>query len=300
MIALVRLAARGGAGASEYGVSLSSLRRAEQRLVDVRATPLGDETGLLLVCLVERSMARLIDRHLNHRNAARSVVGMASILAHELKNPLSGIRGAAQLIERSVDGPERELAGMICEETDRIRKLVERVDLFSDDRPPAGEKVNVHSVLEHVCRLQKSARAGGIRFVEKYDPSLPPVWGNRDQLVQVFLNLIKNAVEAVPERGGTITMSTRYRLGFKFASASGGKPLDMPIVVAVEDNGSGVPDELRDNLFEPFVTTRRNGTGLGLALVANIVENHGGVVEFETKRGKTVFRVRLPAMADDG
>ncbi len=298
VIALVDLALRGGAGVSEYGVVLSGPRLPE-RLVDVYVTLLGNAAGDLLVCFVERSMARLIDRHLNHRSAARSVTGMAAVLAHELKNPLSGIRGAAQLIERTVEGPERELAQMICEETDRIRDLVERVDVFSDDRPPTGERVNVHRVLEHVRRLQGSTAGAGIRFIERYDPSLPPVWGNRDQLVQVFLNIMKNALEAAPERGGKIVLSTRYRHGFKFASG-GGKPLDLPIVVAIEDNGSGIPEDLRDNLFEPFVTTKRDGAGLGLALVANIVENHGGVVEFEAKRGRTVFRVRLPAMADDG
>ena len=297
MVALIDLAARDGTGVSEYGMTLSSLRLAE-RPVDVRVTPLGDGTGSLLVCIVERAMARLIDRHLNHRNAARSVSGMAAVLAHELKNPLSGIRGAAQLIEQSVDGAERELARMICEETDRIRKLVERVDVFSDDRPPAGERVNIHRVLEHVLRLQDSATGAAIRFVERYDPSLPPVWGNRDQLVQVFLNLVKNATEAVPRGDGEITLTTYYRHGFKFARSGGGKALDLPIIVAVEDDGGGVPDDLRDNLFEPFVTTRRHGTGLGLALVANIVENHGGVVEFESRPGRTVFRVRLPAMTD--
>ena len=298
LAALVELARRGGAGASEYGVALSSPRLAE-RLVDAHVTPLGDGGGELLVCLVERSMARLIDRHLSHRGAARSVAGMAAILAHELKNPLSGIRGAAQLIERAAGESERELAQMICEETDRIRALVERVDAFADDRPPGGERVNVHRVLEHVRRLEDGAAGGRVRFVESYDPSLPPVRGNRDQLVQVFLNLVKNALEAAPENGGEIEISTRYRHGFKF-SGGGGKPLDLPIAAAVRDNGRGVPDDLRDTLFEPFVTTRRGGAGLGLALVARIVENHGGVVEFETRPGRTVFRVRLPAMADAG
>lgn len=297
LVALVDLAAHGGAGVSEYGIVLSSSRFPE-RLVDVRVTPLGDETGGFLICLVERSMARLIDRHLNHRNAARSVVGMGAILAHEIKNPLSGIRGAAQLIEQSAGGADRELAQMICEETDRIRRLIERVDIFSDDRPPVGKRVNIHRVLEHVLRLHGNAAGSGIRFVERYDPSLPSVWGNRDQLVQVFLNLVKNAVEAAPERDGEIVLSTRYRLGFKFAGG-GGKPLELPIVVSIEDNGGGVPDDLRDNLFEPFVTTKRNGTGLGLALVASIVENHGGIVEFEAGREHTIFRVRLPAMTDD-
>ena len=297
LAALVELARRGG-GASEYGVVLSSPKLPE-RLVDAHVAPLGDGAGDLLVCLVERSMARLIDRHLSHRGAARSVAGMAAILAHELKNPLSGIRGAAQLIERAVGESERELAQMICEETDRIRNLVERVDAFADDRPPGGERVNVHRALEHVRRLEGGAAGGRVRFVERYDPSLPPVWGNRDQLVQAFLNIVKNALEAAPENGGEIELSTRYRHGFKF-SGGGGKPLDLPIVVAVRDNGRGVPDDLRDTLFEPFVTTRRGGAGLGLALVARIVENHGGVVECESRPGRTVFRVRLPAMADGG
>ena len=289
-------AARGGAGVSEYGVVLSGPRIAE-RLVDVHATPLAGEAGALLVCLVERSVARLIDRRLNHRNAARSVAGMAAVLAHELKNPLSGIRGAAQLIERSVEGSERELARMIREEADRIGRLVERVEAFADDRPPIGRRVNIHRVLEHVRRSQGAAGGDRAVFVERYDPSLPPVRGDRDQLVQAFLNIVKNAREAAPERGGRIVLSTRYRAGFKFARAAGGEPIDLPIVVAVEDNGAGVPDRVRDSLFEPFVTTRRGGAGLGLPLVAAIVENHGGTVEFDSRPGRTVFRVRLPAMA---
>ena len=299
LVALVDLAARGGAGVSEYGIALSSQRLAE-RLVDVHVTPLGDDSATLLVCLVERSMARLIDRHLNHRSAARSVTGMAAVLAHELKNPLSGIRGAAQLIEQSVDGPERELAQMIREETDRIRHLVERVDVFHDDRPPTGERVNIHRVLEHVRRL--AGKHGGLRR---------PVHRTIRPVAAAGVGQPRPVGPGVPEhrpergRGGRRKRGAGWCCPRATGSASSSPAaaagaLDLPIVVAIEDNGSGVAEDLRDNLFEPFVTTRRHGTGLGLALVANIVENHGGVVEFETKRGRTVFRVRLPAMADGG
>ena len=199
------------------------------------------------------------------------------------------------MLEQSIDGSERELTQLICDETNRIRKLVERVDIFSDDRPLNRDRVNIHSVLDHVRKLVATGSGAGIRFIERYDPSLPSVFGNRDQLIQVFLNLLKNAVEAVPAQHGEITISTRFQHGFKFASAGSRSRQDLPIVVSVQDNGVGIPDELHSHLFEPFVTTKRQGTGLGLSLVAKIVEDHGGLVDFETRRRRTEFRVRLPA-----
>ena len=156
---------------------------------------------MLVLTLQERSIADKIDRQLTHRNAARSVTAMAAMLAHEVKNPLSGIRGAAQLLEENAGAADRELTRLICDETDRICALVDRMDVFSDRRPIEREPVNIHEVLERVRSAAQSGFARHVRFIEEYDPSLPPVHGNRDLLIQTFLNLVKNAAEAAPDAG---------------------------------------------------------------------------------------------------
>jgi len=281
-----------GTSVSEEGVTLDGPRIGE-RFVTVQAAPLAENEGQIVVVIHERSIAQKIDRQLVHRNAARSVTAMAAMLAHEVKNPLSGIRGAAQLLEQSVPPGERELTRLIIDETDRICALVDRMEVFSD-RPLKRGPVNIHQVLEHVRRLAQSGFARHIRFIENYDPSLPPVDGNRDQLVQVFLNLVKNAAEAAPKVGGEIVLSTSYQHGVRLAVPGSDSRVQLPLVVAVQDNGDGIPEDLRAHLFDPFVTTKVNGSGLGLALVAKIVGDHGGVIEFDSQPRRTVFRVMLP------
>ena len=255
---------------------------------------------MLVLTLHERSMVDKVDRQLTHRNAARSITAMAAMLAHEVKNPLSGIRGAAQLLEQDADEPGRELTRLICDETDRIVALVDRMEAFSDHRPIEREAVNIHEVLERVRKLAQSGFARHARFVEEYDPSLPPVHGNRDLLVQVFLNIVKNAAEAVPGADGEIILTTAYRHGLRLAGPGGEGRRHLPLMVAVADNGAGIPEDMRPYLFDPFVTTKRNGTGLGLALVAKVIGDHGGVIEFDSQPRRTVFRVFLPVVAQDG
>jgi two-component system nitrogen regulation sensor histidine kinase GlnL len=245
-------------------------------------------------------MAEKVDRQLTHRNAARSITAMAAMLAHEVKNPLSGIRGAAQLLEQDADSDGRELTRLICDETDRIVALLDRMEAFSDHRPLERSAVNIHEVLERVRRIAQSGFARHVRVSEDYDPSLPPVHGNRDLLVQVFLNLIKNAAEAVPPGGGEIGLATAYRHGLRVAMQSGEGRLYLPLMVSVSDNGAGIPDDLAPHLFDPFVTTKRNGSGLGLALVAKVIGDHGGVIEFDSQPRRTVFRVFLPVVPQDG
>jgi two-component system nitrogen regulation sensor histidine kinase GlnL len=222
------------------------------------------------------------------------VTAMAAMLAHEVKNPLSGIRGAAQLLEEEVSNDSLQLTQLICDETDRIVALVNRMDSFADDRPPERNAVNIHEVLDHVRRLAESGFARHLRIVELYDPSLPPVHGSRDQLVQVFLNLIKNAAEAAPETGGEIQLTTRYRHGTRLAVPGGTEYVDLPLEITVRDNGAGIPDDIKSCLFDPFVTTKQNGTGLGLALVAKIVDDHGGMIDVDSAPRRTEFRVLLP------
>jgi len=279
---------------SEYDVDLGSPRLGE-RLVDVQVSPVPEKEDFVILRLDERSMAAKIDRQLTHRGAARSVTGMAAILAHEVKNPLSGIRGAAQLLEASVSQADRELTRLICDEADRICALVDGMEVFSDKRPIERGPVNIHQVLEHVRRVAQAGFGKNVRFIERYDPSLPPVYGNRDQLVQVFLNLVKNAAEAIDgDSGGEIILTTAYRHGVRLAVRGSRDRLHLPLEVTVQDNGPGVPEDIRPYLFDAFVTSKPQGSGLGLALVAKIIGDHGGVIECDSRPRRTVFSARLP------
>jgi two-component system nitrogen regulation sensor histidine kinase GlnL len=287
-----------GHSITEYGVAIET-PKIGAHLVSVDAAAMVEAPESVVLSLHERSIAGKIDRQLVHRGAARSVTAMAAMLAHELKNPLSGIRGAAQLLEQGASDEDRALTRLICDETDRIVALVDRMEMFSDDRPIAREPVNIHEVLEHVRRVARSGFARHLRFIETYDPSLPPVYGNRDLLIQALLNLVKNAAEAVSEDDGEIVLSTGYRHGVRLAVSGSGRRVDLPLVIGVQDNGPGIPEDLRPHLFDPFVTTKVGGKGLGLALVAKVVGDHGGVVEFDGRPRRTLFRLMLP-MAPDG
>ncbi|ANK72236.1 nitrogen regulation protein NR(II) [Ensifer adhaerens] len=281
---------------NEYRVDLSSPRLGADKLVDLYVAPVLSEPGAVVVVFQERSMADKIDRQLTHRGAARSVTGLASMLAHEIKNPLSGIRGAAQLLETSANDEDRALTRLICDETDRIVSLVDRMEVFSDERPVDRVPLNIHSVLDHVKAIAKAGFARHIKFAEHYDPSLPPVYANRDQLVQVFLNLIKNAAEAIGERhDGEILLTTAYRPGIRLSVAGTREKISLPLEFCVHDNGPGVPQDLLPLLFDPFITTKTNGSGLGLALVAKIIGGHGGIVECDSQQNRTTFRVLMPA-----
>lgn len=296
LLALVDQVRERHAPVNEYKVDLGTPRNGHERIVDIYVAPLAERPGDVVVMLQERTIADKMDRQLTHRGAARSVTALAAMLAHEIKNPLSGIRGAAQLLETSVDDQDRTLTRLICDEADRIVKLVDRMEVFSDERPVEREPVNIHVVLEHVKKLSQSGFARHIRFVEEYDPSLPPVFGNRDQLVQIFLNLVKNAAEAIGEHAtdGEILLSTAFRPGVRLTMPGTSSRVGLPLEVCVRDNGPGVPDDLMPHLFDPFVTTKSSGTGLGLALVAKIVGDHGGIVECDSQPRRTVFRILLP------
>jgi two-component system, NtrC family, nitrogen regulation sensor histidine kinase GlnL len=295
LFSLIEAVRGSGSSIAEYSVPIETPRLGAH-VMTIQVAPLVEQAGQLVITLHERSIAHKIDRQLTHRNAARSVTAMAAILAHEVKNPLSGIRGAAQLIEQNAIPADRELTRLICDESDRIVALLDRMEAFADARPIEREAVNIHEVLERVRKVARSGFARAHHFVEEYDPSLPAVFGNHDMLVQVFLNLVKNAAEALPDHGGEIGLSTSYQQGVRLAVPGTDTRVHLPLVVAVCDNGDGIPEDLRPHLFDPFVTTKRNGTGLGLALVAKIVGDHGGVIEFDSQPRRTVFRVFLPTV----
>jgi two-component system nitrogen regulation sensor histidine kinase GlnL len=266
--------------------------------VDVQVAALDPASGSVLILIQPRSIAEQMDRSLTHRSAARSVTGMAAMLAHEIKNPLAGISGAAQLLEMTLGDGERELTQLIRDETKRVEKLIERVEAFGDTRPPARDPVNIHDVLDRARRAAEAGFASHARFFAEYDPSLPPVPGDADQLMQVVQNLLKNAAEATPRVGGVIMIRTAYSPGVSIATVGGGRE-SVPLLVTIQDNGCGVPAAIKHDIFEPFVTSKATGSGLGLALVSKIVADHGGVVECDSEPGWTVMRLRFPVWKPD-
>lgn len=282
---LLARASKTGAPVRERSVEVSLPDR-PAFLAEAAAAPLAD--GLVQLTLILKA-APTAERT---ADTLRSVAGMGRTLAHEIKNPLAGIRGAAQLLSEGARPEDAALAQLIVDETDRIRRLIDRVEAFSDERPPARHAVNIHRILGRVRALMTVGAADGVGIRETYDPSLPHAWGDEDQLIQVFLNLVKNAVEAAHSRGdgrGEVSIVTAYRHGSPQA----------PLEVRVQDNGPGVPSNLRERLFHPFVTTKPQGAGLGLTLVAKLIADHDGVIDFDSEPGRTVFRVLLPRRASN-
>ena len=300
LLALIEQIRQHGGAVNEYKVDLGTPRNPGERTVDLHVAPVPERPGHVVIMLQQRTIADKMDRQLTHRGAARSVIALAAMLAHEIKNPLSGIRGAAQLLEQSANDEDRVLTRLICDEADRIVKLVDRMEVFGDERPVEREPVNIHVVLDHVRRLAQSGFARHIRFVEDYDPSLPPVLANRDQLIQVFLNLVKNASEALGgQADAEIQLTTAFRPGVRLSLPGSKTRVSLPLEFCVKDNGPGVSEDLMPHLFDPFVTTKPTGSGLGLALAAKIVGDHGGIIECELQPRRTIFRILMPKFTGD-
>ncbi len=297
VFSLIRQVQRQHHAVSEYDVTIETPRIGRQ-FVDIHATHVAEVENCVIIAIHHRSIADKIDRQLTHRGAARSVTAMASMLAHEVKNPLSGIRGAAQLLEQGATGDDQELTKLIRDEADRICGIVDRMAVFSDGMPLQRTGVNIHQVLDRVHQLAKNGFGKHLRVATLFDPSLPPVLGDHDQLVQVFLNLVKNAAEAAPEVGGELSLETAYKQGVRFSAPGSSERVHLPLMIAVTDNGGGIADDLKQHLFDPFVTSKPNGTGLGLALVAKIIGDHGGIIECESRPSRTTFRVMLPMSTD--
>lgn len=279
--------------AFDYEISIAGRR---QR-VDLVAAPFPDRKGWRVITIHGRARAHMAGRRSEREGATLSAVGAAAMLAHEIKNPLSGIRGAAQLLDSSVDEDGRALTGLIRDEVDRITALIDRMEGFTDTRPLELSSQNIHAILDHARGVALQGFAKDITIREVYDPSLPPVLGNRDALIQVLINLMKNAVEAMRENGGTtITLTTAYRHGVSVVRHGGEQRLSLPIEICVIDDGPGAPPEIADHLFDPFVTSKKSGSGLGLALVEKLIADQGGIVEYarEDRPARTIFRLLMP------
>lgn len=300
LLQLVQQVRERGASIAERNVDLSTPKLGE-RLADVTLSPAAEPEGAVIILLQERSLAQRIDRQLLYRGAARSMSGMAAVLAHEIKNPLAGIRGAAQLLEEAVPQTDRALAQLICNEADRIRALIDRMEAFGDPMALSRSPVNIHEVLNRVKQVAETSFGRRLKILESFDPSLPPVLGDRDNLIQAFMNIVRNAADAAPNDNGEIVLTTAYRPGVRIAtpvSGQGRARLSLPLEVTVKDNGPGISADLLPYIFDPFITTKSHGAGLGLALVAKIIADHGGVIECESQPRRTLFRVLLPVAAN--
>ncbi len=264
----------------------------------VHIAPMADNPGVVMLLLSPRDIADRLGRGGQSKSAAKSAIGMAEMLAHEIKNPLAGISGAAQLLSMNLSPEDREMTDLIVEETRRVVKLLEQVEQFGNLRAPDRQPANIHDALDRARRSALMGFAARMTILEEYDPSLPATFADTDSLMQVFLNLIKNAAEAAGPNGGTIRLRTFYDLSLRLRRKDGsGNPL--PLQVEIIDDGPGLPTHIAADVFEPFVSGRENGTGLGLALVAKIIADHDGWIAVDSAPGRTVFRISLPVAPRD-
>ncbi|WP_238366210.1 two-component system sensor histidine kinase NtrB [Mesobacterium pallidum] len=255
--------------------------------------PIGGQPGRMILLIHPRELAGRMTQSHTVKSAAKSAIGMAEMLAHEIKNPLAGITGAAQLLSMNLSQEDLELTDLIVAESRRIVKLLEQVEQFGNLSRPDMRAVNLHDVLDRARRSALLGFGAEMKIVEDYDPSLPLALGDTDQLVQVVLNLLKNASEAAGPGGGTIRLHTFYDHSFRTRRADG-SVVSLPLQVEVIDDGPGLPEAIKSDIFEPFVSGRENGTGLGLALVSKIVSDHDGWIAVNSVPGRTVFRISLP------
>jgi len=264
---------------------------------NVQIAQISDGDGDMIILISPRELASRVNKSDTVKSAAKSAIGMAEMLAHEIKNPLAGITGAAQLLSMNLPQEELELTDLIVEESRRIVKLLEQVEQFGNLQPPAKNAVNLHDVLDRARRSALLGFGGHMAIVEDYDPSLPFALGDADQLLQVILNLLKNASEAA-ESKGTIRIRSYFEHSFKLRR-SDGTGQSLPLQIEIIDDGPGLPQAIKGDIFDPFVSGKENGTGLGLALVSKIMSDHGGWISVDSIPGRTVFRLSLPRAPKD-
>ena len=265
---------------------------------NIQIAPMIGVAGHVLLVMEARHIADRLGRAHSVKSAARSAIGMAEMLAHEIKNPLAGITGAAQLLSMNLSGEDRELTDLIVAETRRVTKLLEQVEHFGNLSPPQRRVVNIHDLLDRARKSAKVGFAAEMDVTERYDPSLPPTYVDGDQMLQVFLNLLKNAAEAAGSGGGSITIRTFYEPSLRLRRKDGSGDA-LPLQVEIIDDGPGIPPDIAAEIFEPFVSGRENGTGLGLALVSKIISEHDGWIAVESVPGRTAFRISLPVAPKD-
>lgn len=261
-------------------------------LCNLQIAPVVGRRDQMIVLIGPQQMAAQVSRNQSSGKAAKSVIGMAEMLAHEIKNPLAGITGAAQLLSMGLSETDRELTDLIVNESRRIVQLLDQVEEFGNRLPVTVGPVNLHDVLDRARRSAAVSYASHIRFMEEYDPSLPDARADAAKLQQVIVNLIKNAAEAGRE-GGTIQLRTYYDPSLRVPQSGGGHAR-LPLQIEVVDDGPGLPEGIAADVFDPFVSGRENGTGLGLALVSKLMGDMGGWVSVDSVPGRTVFHLALP------
>lgn len=278
----------------EHGVHIEIMNQ-DAKDVTVYTAPFVHCTDRVVLQICDDFAVSQLNQKVNFRNVTRSISHMAALMAHEIKNPLSGIRGAAQLLEDGLSENDKSLTNLIVSEVERIKNLVDRIAMF-DEYPMKFEAVNIHSVLDYVRNIAEKGFASHIQFETFYDPSLPNIQGDRELLIQVFLNLIKNAAEALENQKGSrkIRMITGYEPGFIMKISENSQKTFLPLAITIRDNGPGIPESIRQHLFEPFVTGRSKGTGLGLALCGKIINDHGGIIDIKSQKGQTDIRIFMP------
>ena len=260
---------------------------------NLQIAPLSGKAGHMIVLISPRELAGRVSQGQSVKSAAKSAIGMAEMLAHEIKNPLAGITGAAQLLSMNLSQADLELTDLIVSESRRIVGLLEQVEQFGNVSAPKLKAVNIHDVLDRARRSAMVGFAANMTILEDYDPSLPMAVGDPDQLLQVIQNLLKNATEAAGGGGGTITLRSYYEQSLRVRRGEGERK-SLPLQIEVRDDGPGLPDDIAGDVFEPFVSGRENGTGLGLALAAKIISDHDGWISVSSVPGRTVFRISLP------
>ena len=263
------------------------------KVVNVQITPFGERPPRLIVSIQERALAERLRGQTLFRGAARSISAMAALLAHEVKNPLAGIKGAAQLLDSGLGDEDRALTRMIVEESDRVASLLDRMEGFAGGASLVLGPVNIHEVLDHCLGVASASYGSHLTLRRHYDPSLPQVNGHRDLLIQAFINIIKNASEAT-DYNAELIVKTSYSQGRRLSLAASDGGLHLPVQVDLIDNGRGIPADIRDHLFEPFVSGSSGGSGLGLTMVASVVADHGGMIEVDSAPGRTAFRMNFP------